>query len=326
MTPADQRDRTLPLRLRLVALLLTLTAAAPGCRADGAQRSAPGTTTDSSPAGPSSTPAPPDAPGGGTVTTGAATSGASAGGGTVASGPSGTTGRSDTPVRLKVEVLARHPHDTGAFTEGLAVADGRLFESTGLTGQSTVREVDLASGRVLQRAALPPSYFGEGLADVGDELVQLTWQDGVALVWDRDRLQERRRLPFTGEGWGLCFDPTGGRLVQSDGTATLIFRDPVTFAELGRVAVTREGKPLDRLNELECSDDGVWANVWKTDSIVRIDPASGRVTAVFDASGLRPADADREDVLNGIARQADGTWLVTGKRWPTLYVARFVPA
>jgi glutamine cyclotransferase len=223
-------------------------------------------------------------------------------------------------------VLARRPHDQGAFTEGLVLVDGRLFESTGLTGQSTVREVDPASGDVLRSTPLEAAQFGEGLAAVGDELVQLTWQNGVALVWGRDDLQPRRRLPFVGEGWGLCLDAAHDRLVQSDGTATLIFRDPTTFAERGRVAVTRDGKPLERLNELDCSDDGVWANVWKTDTVVRIDPSAGRVTAVVDASGLGPPGAGREDVLNGIARQPDGTWLLTGKRWPTLYVARFVPA
>jgi glutamine cyclotransferase len=229
-------------------------------------------------------------------------------------------------VQLRVEVIGEHPHDTGAFTEGLVVADGRLFESTGLTGRSTVREIELATGRVVNSAPLEPGQFGEGLAVLGDELIQLTWQDGVAIVWQRDSLEEQRRIPFRGEGWGLCLDVGAHRLVQTDGSATLIFRDPDTFAELARVPVTRDGKPVERLNELECSDDGVWANVWKTDSIVRIDPATGRVTAVVDAAGLGPSNPGREDVLNGIARQPDGTWLVTGKHWPTLYEVRFVPA
>jgi glutamine cyclotransferase len=229
-------------------------------------------------------------------------------------------------LQVRLEVLDEHPHDTEAFTQGLVVSDGRLFESTGLAGRSTVREVDLDSGRVVRSAPLDGGQFGEGLAAVGDELIQLTWQDGVAIVWDRDTLREHRRIPFEGEGWGLCLDEKGRRLVQTDGTDALIFRDPETFVEQGRVTVTLGDRPLEQLNELECSSDGIWANVWKADSIVRIDPASGRVTAIVDASALGPADAEAADVLNGIARQKDGTWLVTGKNWPTIYEVRFVPA
>jgi glutaminyl-peptide cyclotransferase len=230
------------------------------------------------------------------------------------------------PLRLRVEVDDRLPHDTSAFTEGLVMSDGRLFESTGLDGHSDVREVDPATGRVVRSTPLAKEQFGEGLAAVGDELVQLTWQNGVAIRWDRDTLRERSRATYRGEGWGLCFDEASGRLAQTDGSSALTFRDPTTFAELGRVSVTSEGKPVDQLNELECSTDGIWANVWKTTSIVRIDPTSGRVTAIVDAGRLAPPNPDQEDVLNGIARRPDGTWYVTGKRWPTLYVVRFVPA
>jgi glutamine cyclotransferase len=230
------------------------------------------------------------------------------------------------PLKLRVEVLARLPHDTGAFTEGLVMSDGRLFESTGLEGHSDVREVDPATGRVVRATPLAEDQFGEGLATVDDQLVQLTWQNGVAFRWDPDTLAPEGRATYKGEGWGLCYDDATGRLVQTDGSAALIFRDPATFAELGRVAVTSEGKALPKLNELECTTDGVWANVWQTSSIVRIDPASGRVTAIVDANGLAPLHPDSEDVLNGIARRPDGTWFVTGKRWPTLYVARFAPA
>jgi len=260
-------------------------------------------------------------PGGSTAADGTTT----AVGATVVTDPP-VPGPDQPPLKLRVEVLARLPHDTGAFTEGLVMNDGRLFESTGLEGHSEVREVDPATGRVVRATPLADDEFGEGLAAVDDELVQLTWQNGVAFRWDPDTLGEEGRATYRGEGWGLCYDDATGRLIQTDGSAALIFRDPATFAELGRVAVTSEGKALPKLNELECTTDGVWANVWQTSSIVRIDPASGRVTAVVDADGLAPPNADHEDVLNGIARRPDGSWFVTGKRWPTLYVARFVPA
>ena len=193
------------------------------------------------------------------------------------------------PLRLRVEVLDRLPHDTDAYTQGLVLSDGRLFESTGLEGQSDVREVDPATGRVVRSTPLAKDQFGEGLAAVDDELVQLTWQNGVALVWDRDTLQEQRRASYRGEGWGLCFDGVTDRLVQTDGSSTLIFRDPTTFAELGRVRVTLDGKPLEQLNELECTTDGVWANVWQTSSIVRIDPpAAGSPRSSTPTAWPRP--------------------------------------
>jgi glutamine cyclotransferase len=221
-------------------------------------------------------------------------------------------------------VLASHPHDRAAYTQGLVLVGDRLFESTGQLGRSSVREVDVATGRVLRRATLPPDLYGEGLAAVGDRLVQLTWRNGVALQWSVDGLVELGRFAYEGEGWGLCLGDDG-RLVHSDGTASLTFRDPAGFGVLARVAVTRDGAPLDQLNELECAPDGVWANVWHSEEIVRIDPASGAVTATVDATGLGPPAPGAEEVLNGIARRPDGTWLLTGKNWPTLYEARFIP-
>ncbi|WP_413768538.1 glutaminyl-peptide cyclotransferase [Rhodococcus pyridinivorans] len=235
---------------------------------------------------------------------------------------------------LGVEVVATHPHDPEAFTQGLEIDEGELLEGTGRAGRSWVsaREVDLDGGTVTlaeterTREPVLDDLFGEGITVVGDEVWQLTWKDGTAVVRDRDTLLEKRRVDYDGEGWGLCAQPD--RLVMSDGSAELIFRDPATFDELGRVTVHRDGRAVSKLNELECTEDGrVWANVWQTDEIVLIDPASGRVEARVDAAPLRdrlPAGAD-VDVLNGIAR-IPGTdrFLVTGKYWPTLFEVRFV--
>jgi glutaminyl-peptide cyclotransferase len=187
-----------------------------------------------------------------------------------------------------------------------------------------VREVNAVTGEVLQAVELDPDLFGEGLALVDDRLIQLTWQDGTALVYKADDLDLIDEWSYDGEGWGLCYD--GERLVMSDGSSTLFFRDPDTFEVIGSVDVTAEGEPVSRLNELECVDGRVWANVYKTDLIIEIDPENGEVTSSVDASGLLPADeADAADVLNGIAYDpADDRFLITGKLWPTLYVVRFV--
>lgn len=226
--------------------------------------------------------------------------------------------------RLVPEVLAEVPHDTAAFTQGLELADGVLYEGTGLAGRSELRELDPATGAVRRAVPLPRDLFGEGVTVVGDRVWQLTWRDGVALEWDRAALTLRREVPLDGEGWGLCSD--GQRLVRSDGTDRLRFHDPDTFAETGAVSVTLDGAPLTELNELECVDGQVWANVWRTDRIVRIDPADGRVTAVLDAAGLLdPARRAGADVLNGIARCGDGEYLLTGKLWPVTFVVRMVP-
>lgn len=229
--------------------------------------------------------------------------------------------------RLRTEVVSTRPHDTTAFTEGLEVDDGQLYESTGLEGRSTIQRSDLASGAVQARQGLAPDLFGEGVTLAGDRLWQLTWKSGVAIFRDPRSLVETGRVSYDGEGWGLCAQPD--RLVMSNGSSTLTFRDRTTFAVLGTVDVTASGVPLTRLNELECTPDRqVWANVWQTDQIVRIDPGSGHVTAIVDASGLlTPRQAASADVLNGIAA-LPGTdeFLVTGKLWPTVFTVRFVPA
>ena len=227
---------------------------------------------------------------------------------------------------LTYEVVATHPHDTSSFTQGLLWFDGQLYESTGLRGQSVLRIIDLPTGRVLQEIAADPRHFGEGLALVDDQLIWLTWQAGTATVHHRDSLEQFGSFTYAGEGWGLCHD--GTRLVMSDGSNTLTFRHPTTFEATGSVAVTRaDGSPVNRLNELECVGDQVWANVWLTDRIVVINPATGAVVAEADMAGIispHPVLSDSNDVLNGIAYRPDtGTFLITGKRWPSIFEVRF---
>lgn len=230
--------------------------------------------------------------------------------------------------RLRAEILQVVPHDPTAFTQGLELVDGTLYEGTGLEGSSTLREVDPATGAVRRQTALPRDLFGEGITAVGPTLWQLTWQDGIAIQRDRATLAELRRVTYPGEGWGLCHDPAAARLVMSDGSDRLTFRDPHTFEPTGEVRVTSDNSPITRLNELECAHGAVFANIWQTDTIVRIDPASGRVTATIDLAGLLPpAERANTDVLNGIAA-IPGTdeFLVTGKNWPKMFRVRFVPA
>jgi len=225
-------------------------------------------------------------------------------------------------------VLASHPHDPGAFTQGLAYVDGTLYEATGSAGvgPSSLRRVDLATGTVQARHDLATEDFGEGIAVVGDRIIQLTWQSQIGYVYDRATFRQLGTFRYPGEGWGLTYD--GRQLIMSDGTDRLRFLDPETFVETGSVSVRDAGRPVDQLNELEYIDGQVYANVWQTDRIVRIDPATGQVTAVIDLAGLLPA-ADREsgqvDVLNGIAYDAAGDRLfVTGKLWPKLYEIELV--
>lgn len=236
--------------------------------------------------------------------------------------------RSDEPVVLDVVVVSELEHDTAAFTQGLEIYGGRLFESTGAPGNrsSSIRELDRGTGRVLRLHEIRDDVFAEGLTFVAGQIYQLTWRDGVAFVRDRDDLSEVKRFTYAGEGWGLCYN--GTVLVMSDGSAQLHFRDPVTFGRVGNpVTVTLGGEELSSINELECVGADVYANVWQTDTIVKIDPATGHVTAVADASGIglpRPSDPDA--VLNGIAWDPmTQTFLITGKDWPVMYEVRFEP-
>ena len=227
-----------------------------------------------------------------------------------------------------VEVVATLPHESDAFTQGVLLHQGYLYESTGLYGRSSLRKVDPDNGKVVQRLALDPGYFGEGLERVGNRLIQLTWKEGLALVYDLDTLSLVQAHQYGGEGWGLCFD--GEALWMSDGSATLYRRDPVDFSRQSSVTVMQEGWPRDRLNDLACVGDYIYANIWKEHRIVRIDKRSGRVDADIDASPLlalsgRPADP--EAVLNGIAHDPKrDEFYLTGKLWPRMFRVRFVPA
>lgn len=230
------------------------------------------------------------------------------------------------PDRLTVEVVGEYPHDRSAYTQGLLWYGDRIYESTGRYGQSSIRRIDPASGEVEAAIDVSPEYFGEGLARVGERLIQLTWRAGVAFVRDLATLEELDRLRYEGEGWGLCHD--GRQLVMSDGSSFLSFRDSEGLGVLRRLEVTLQDRPVGRLNELECAEGWVYANVYTTDWIVRIDPQSGRVVALIDASSLlRAGDATGVDVLNGIAYNPQRqTFYLTGKLWPKLFEVRFVSA
>lgn len=226
--------------------------------------------------------------------------------------------------RLRVQVVQSYPHDPGAFTQGLVLEGGRLFESTGLEGRSSLREVDLSTGRVLRRLDVPAPVFAEGLALVGRRLFQITWKHGEAYTYDRDTFTKGPTFSYTGEGWGLCHN--GSELVMSDGSARLTFRGPETFRTLRELVVREAGQPVEQLNELECVGPHVYANVWMTDRIVKIDQKTGAVVASIDATGLLPpAERYGTDVLNGIAHDpATDTFLITGKLWPRIFRVRFV--
>ncbi|HEX4050016.1 MAG TPA: glutaminyl-peptide cyclotransferase [Steroidobacteraceae bacterium] len=222
------------------------------------------------------------------------------------------------------QIAHSYPHDTHAFTEGLFYLNGDLYESTGLNGQSELRRERLTTGEVLQRIELPARYFGEGIVNWGARLIQLTWRAQTGFVYDRSSLRLQRQFTYSGEGWGLT--QNGRWIIMSDGTPELRFLDPQTLAEAGRLEVTYEGQPLRNLNELEWVRGEIYANIWQTDWIARIDPDSGAVVGLIDLRGLLPL-AERvpgqTDVLNGIAYDAQGDRLfVTGKNWPRLFQIR----
>gem|GEM_PF-105311 len=231
--------------------------------------------------------------------------------------------------RLQIVVIGELLHSHTAFTQGLEIFDGRLYESTGAPADraSSLRELARDTGDVLRLQEITEDIFAEGLTFVDGAIFQLTWQDGVALVWDPSDFSEIDRFSYEGQGWGLCFN--GRVLVMSDGSDELHFRDPVSFERVGNpVPVTMNGEELPSLNELECVGELVWANVWQTDLLVQIDPVTGRVLAHADASDLgRPRPDDANAVLNGIAWDPDTeTFLITGKDWPAMYEIYFEAA
>ena len=224
------------------------------------------------------------------------------------------------PTVLEYEIVKSWPHDRAAFTQGLIYRDGFLYESTGLNGRSSLRKVKLETGEVVQRESVASEYFAEGLTDWKDRLIQITWQSQLGFVHDLKTFRREGQFNYSGEGWGITHDAR--RLIMSDGTSTLRFLDPQSFQQTGALEVTYQGKPLANLNELEFVRGRIFANVWQSNSIVVIDPGSGRVTAQIDLPGLLSAE-DRAvgvDVLNGIAYDARHDRLfVTGKLWPKIF-------
>lgn len=214
-----------------------------------------------------------------------------------------------------------YPHDPKAFTQGLLVSKGVMYESTGLQGQSSLRKVEIKTGKVLMRTEIAPQYFAEGITDVQDEIVGLTWTSQVGFVFDKATLKMKQTFSYQGEGWGLAND--GKNILMSDGSATIRVLKPKSLEEVARIQVTADGKPLDRLNELEWVNGELYANVWGADVIARIDTATGKVVGWIDLKGLLKAEwkgSQPVDVLNGIAYDKDHRKLyVTGKLWPKLF-------
>jgi len=224
------------------------------------------------------------------------------------------------------QVVKVYPHDPSAFTEGLFYRDGYLYESTGLNGQSEIRKEELATAKVVMRHALPSGFFGEGIVDDGKRLIQLTWRNQIGFIYDLKTFAPEGQFAYAGEGWALTSDDR--RLIMSDGTPVLRFLDARTLKETGRVTVTADGRPVQNINELEWVKGEVFANIWMTNWIARIDPHTGRVVGLIDLTGIisaAEAGSDSDNVLNGIAYDAAHDRLfVTGKRWPKLFQIKLV--
>jgi glutamine cyclotransferase len=229
-------------------------------------------------------------------------------------------GNSDVIPVYSYNIVNTYSHDPDAFTQGLVIDDGVLYEGTGRYGQSSLRRVELETGDILQIRELSDQFFGEGIAIYGDEIIQLTWQSHIGFVYDKNSFELLQEFAYSTQGWGITYD--GTRLIMSDGTSTLHFLDPQGFGEIGHVEVFDNDGPVTKLNELEYVQGEIYANVWQTDRIARIAPETGRVVGWIDLGGLLSAE-DRSqpvDVLNGIAYDADNDRLfVTGKLWPKLF-------
>jgi len=228
------------------------------------------------------------------------------------------------PLNYTYEVVKVYPHDQSAFTEGLVIEKGVLYESTGLYGNSTLRRVDLETGNVLQSYALPAELFGEGITVFGDRIIQLTWQDQKGFVYDKHSFDLLREFSYSTEGWGITND--GSQLIMSDGTANLYFLDPETFQKVGQVEVRDGNASVTNLNELEYINGEVYANIWLTDKIAIINPQTGQVNGWIDLTGIyNQANRDPNSVLNGIAYDAEGDRLfVTGKMWSQLFQIKVI--
>ncbi len=225
------------------------------------------------------------------------------------------------------KVVAKYPHATSSYTEGFLYLNGLFYEGTGLAGHSQLLAIDPKTGNVVQHAELDAKYFGEGIVDVGPDILEWTWQSHTGFVIDRFSFRTIREFHYTGEGWGMT--RVGKQIVSSDGTSTLRFRDPGTFAETRHIVVRDGTKEIDQLNELEYVKGEIYANVWHSDRIARISPHTGKVLGWIDLTGLLPAGqkGNEEAVLNGIAYDAKGDRLfVTGKQWPAIFEIKVLPA
>lgn len=224
------------------------------------------------------------------------------------------------------KVVRTFPHDRSSYTEGLVLSSGELYEGTGLYGRSKLRKLDLATGRVIEERDLPPSYFGEGVTVLGDQVYQLTYLSNQGFIYDKASFTDRGGFTYTDQGWGLTTN--GQDLIRSNGSAAILFVDPATFAIRRHVIVSDATGPVGFLNELEYVEGEIYANVWQTDFIARISPSDGKITGWIDLTGLNPDPTVLKypDVLNGIAYDTDtGHLLVTGKRWPSLFEIALVP-
>jgi glutamine cyclotransferase len=225
--------------------------------------------------------------------------------------------------KTSYEVVNTYPHDPEAFLQGLVWYDGGFYESTGLYGESTLRRVEFPSGRVLKKIGLAADLFGEGLALVGNHLVQITWQTRRGFVYDRETFRLIREFTYDTEGWGITYD--GKSLIMSDGSSALTYLDPQTYQPVKKLNVTMNGRPVFRLNELEFIEGEIWSNIWQDDTIVRIDPSTGKVTSYLDMKGVLPRESrtGHEDVLNGIAYDAEHRRIfISGKKWPRILEIR----